>query len=154
MTTALHTNSLVVSPLGLPAQRTVFCLRPCTQRQQSRPLLLEKLPCGVGGSPRRVFLCAGAKRDSISAAKRDSKTAVATSRPTVVDAEVVIEEPRVDSHPAQKLLLGLVKGLAVAALAVGLVRLPSAVLACCAYSYHVLTYYASRSGVAFKIIVI
>ena len=121
MTSTLHSQA---RPLGLSVWRSLPCLRPGAPLL--RPRLSSALPkpaCTYEQSYGRSQICFAARRDT-SSAEADSRRADAETDVDIVAAE---RDARSDVHPAQKLFTSIVKGLAVAALAVGLVRavLPS-----------------------------
>ena len=116
MTFTLHSQA---RPLGLSVWRTLPCLRSGAPSLRSRlSLALPKPACRYEQSTGRAHACFAARRDS-PPAEADSRRADIEREVEVVAAE---RDPRSDVHPAQKLFANLLKGFAVAALVVGLVR--------------------------------
>lgn len=116
MTSTLHSQA---RPLGLSVWRPLPCLRSGAPLLRSRlSSALPKPACKYEQSTGRAHACFAARRDTPSA-EVDSRRADVETEVEVVAAE---RDPRSDVHPAQKLFASLLKGLAVAALVVGLVR--------------------------------
>ena len=116
MTSTLHSQA---RPLGLSVWRPLPCLRTGAPLLRSRlSLALPKLACKYEQSTGRAHACFAARRDN-PPAEADSRRADVETEVEVVAAE---RDSRSDVHPAQKLFANLLKGFAVAALVVGLVR--------------------------------
>lgn len=116
MTSTLHSQA---RPLGLSVWRSVPCLRSGAPLLRSRlSLALPKPACKYEQSTGRAHACFAARRDNLPA-EADSGRADVEAQVEIVSAE---RDPRSDFHPAQKLFTSLLKGFAVAALVVGLVR--------------------------------
>ena len=116
MTSTLHSQA---RPLGLSVWRPLPCLPSGAPLLRSRlSLALPKPACKYEQSTGRTHACFAARRDS-PPAEADSRRAEVETEAEVVAAE---RDPRSDVHPAQKLFTSLLKGFAVAALVVGLVR--------------------------------